>query len=358
MRILILVNNIDELGGAQRVSHVLAQGLAERGHDVTLVGMVPHATTHDYRLEAAYRSVIVAPKPLPKDPLQRAAAERALATDLQRLIDDGPPGIIISAQLWSMEFAERCALAGWRVIGQYHSSFEAAAAGRDLARAKTTYRDLDAFALLCDGDTEAFAAAGFVNVLTMPNPLPYWPEVPAALADSVVTYLGRLSAEKGPRFLIEAWRMIAPDYPQWRLQMIGSGPLRDSLEVGVAGEDLRIDFYGPTDDPQSALLSTSILALPSLTEGSPLVLAEALASGVACIASDCSSGVRALVDDEVSGLIAKRGDAVHLAEQLRRLMDSAELRQRLGSAARASVADRQLSSILDRWEELFADVCR
>ena len=358
MRILILANNIDELGGAQRVSHVLAHGFAERGHDVTLVGMVPHATTHDYRLDTEYRSVTLAAKPLPKDPLRRAAAEAALVAELQQVVDDGPPGVIIAAQLWSMEFAERCELAGWRVIGQYHSSFEAAVAGRDLERAKVTYRNLDAFALLCDGDTAAFAAEGFVNVLTMPNPLPYWPPVPAALCDSVVTYLGRLSVEKGPRFLIEAWRMIAPDYPQWRLQMIGSGPLRDALEVGVSGEDLRIDFLGPTDDPHSALLGTSILALPSLTEGSPLALAEALASGVACAASDCSSGVRALVDDGVNGLIVRRGDAAHLAEQLRRLMDSAELRQRLGSAARAAAAELQLPNILDRWEALFTDVCR
>ena len=106
------------------------------------------------------------------------------------------------------------------------------------------------------------------------------------------------------------------------------------------------------------LMGTGILALPSLTEGFPLALAEAMACGVACVASDCSSGVRALVDDGRTGLIARRGDAVHLARQIARLMDSPDLRRRLGLAARASVEGLRLPVVIDRWEALFNDVLR
>jgi glycosyltransferase involved in cell wall biosynthesis len=68
--------------------------------------------------------------------------------------------------------------------------------------------------------------------------------------------------------------------------------------------------------------------------------------------------VRALVDDGRTGLIARRGDAAHLAEQLARLMDSPDLRRRLGAAARQSVEALQLASVIDRWEALFNDVLR
>ena len=358
MRILIMANNVQELGGAQRVVHLLAQGLGSRGHDVVIIGVVPHEAPHVYESSPAYGTVTLLDDPYPKDASARLAQEGAATERLQRLLDDGPPGIVITAQLWAMEHLKRCRLGGWAVVGQYHSSFEAARAGRDLPRAKAVYRDVDVFTLLCDEDSSSFRAEGFNNVVTMPNPLAYWPAKASEATESVVTYLGRFSAEKGPRFLLEAWRLLASDHPQWRLDMVGSGPLEQELRGGVGAAHPRVTFRPSTTDPMGVLMGTGILALPSLTEGFPLALAEAMACGVACVASDCSSGVRALVDDGRTGLIARRGDASHLAEQLGSLMASANLRRRLGTAARQSVEGLRLPAVVDRWEALFVDVLR
>lgn len=358
MRILIMANNVQELGGAQRVVHVLAQGLGSRGHDVVIIGVVPNQPPHVYESSPTYDTVTLLDDVYPKDAVARLAHERLATERLQRLLDDGPPGIVITAQLWAMEHLNRCRLAGWAVIGQYHSSFEAAQAGRDLPRAKAMYRDVDAFTLLCDEDASSFRAEGFNNVVTMPNPLAYWPAEATDSAAPVVTYLGRFSAEKGPRFLLEAWRLLAPDHPKWRLDMVGSGPLEQELRGRLSAENPRVTFRPSTTDPMGVLMGTGILALPSLTEGFPLALAEAMACGVACVANDCSAGVRALVDDGRTGLIARRGDASHLAEQLGSLMASANLRRRLGTAARQSVEGLRLPAVVDRWEALFVDVLR
>ena len=184
MRILIMANNVQELGGAQRVVHVLAQGLGSRGHDVVIIGVVPNQPPHVYESSPTYDTVTLLDDVYPKDAVARLAHERLATERLQRLLDDGPPGIVITAQLWAMEHLNRCRLAGWAVIGQYHSSFEAAQAGRDLPRAKAMYRDVDAFTLLCDEDASSFRAEGFNNVVTMPNPLAYWPSCIAALLSS------------------------------------------------------------------------------------------------------------------------------------------------------------------------------
>lgn len=356
MRIVIIANNIMELGGAQRVVHQLADGLSGHGHDVTAVGIVPHETPHAYPGAGHYATTTLLDRPYPKG--DRTAEEQRATSALQSILDAGAPGIIICAQLWAMEHLIRCRLDGWRVIGQYHSSYEAAAAGRDLDRAMRVYRDVDAFALLTEADAAAFARHGFMNTVTMPNAVAFRPQHSAALTAPVVTYLGRLSAEKGPRFLVDAWRLLSEVHPVWRLQFIGSGPLADEIAASIAGEDLRIDLLPPTDDPMGALLNSSVLALPSLTEGFPLTLAEAMACGVGSVASDCSSGVRALITDEVNGLLARRGDSTHLAAQLDRLMNDFELRRRLGAAARASVERLDPAVILDRWEQLLVEVCR
>lgn len=358
MRIVVMANNIEELGGAQRVVHLLAEGLGLRGHEVVVVGVVPHAAPHEYGSNPAYAMTNLLERPYPKDAAARAALEASATLEMQGILDSGPPGIVITAQLWAMEHLVRCRLDGWSIIGQYHSSFEAAAAGRDLARAKSVYRDVDAFALLCDEDADSFRGEGFNNVVTVPNPLAHWPVEASNSTDQRVTYLGRFSAEKGPRFLLEAWRLLVAAYPEWRLEMVGSGPLEQQLRDSVAGEELRVAFRPPTADPAGVLMGTTILALPSLTEGFPLVLAEAMACGVACVASDCSSGVRALVDDGVTGLIVRRGDPAHLAQQLARLMDSSDLRNDLGAAARDAVEALRLPAVIDRWEQLIADTCR
>ncbi len=346
MRIVIVANTIEELGGAQRVVHHLADGLAARGHAVTLVGITAFEPAHPYRHGPEVRTVTVQ---------QGRDMDRAVR-GLQALLDEGDPGVIICAQLWAMEHLARCRLDGWRVIGQYHSSYEAAAAGRDLPRAERVYRQVDAFALLTAGDARAFAAHGFENTVVMPNAVIERPDAPASLDQPIVTYLGRLAPEKGPRFLVDAWRIVDRTYPTWRLRIIGTGPSQPEIAASIDG--LRIDLLPPTDDPVAALMDSSILALPSLTEGFPLSLAEAMACGLACVASDCSAGVRELITDGVSGIIAHRGDSVDLARHLDALMSDGDLRRRLGAGARAATVVLQPDAVLDRWEVLLAEVSR
>ena len=88
MRIIIMANNIDELGGAQRVVHLLAQGLGSRGHEVVVTGIVPHAAPHDYGANPAYATTILLDRPYPKDAAARANLEIEATAALQRILDD------------------------------------------------------------------------------------------------------------------------------------------------------------------------------------------------------------------------------------------------------------------------------
>ncbi|GDX31730.1 hypothetical protein LBMAG15_06640 [Actinomycetes bacterium] len=375
-RVVIIANNIEELGGAQRIVHVLGQGLAERGYPTQLVGVAPHPPKHIYVAAPAYRSTTLMsacwpPAIAPSGPLgkYRPAVRRrrntrfrlhAEAVDqLRQLLSAGPPGVIICAQLKAMPLLQDAGIDGWRVIGQYHASFEAAANSRDLRRALRNYRDVSTVALLTAQDAALFADAGLKNTRWIPNPLAYWPVDAADLAGRTVTYLGRLSKEKGPGILLAAWSQLDPRFADWSLQFVGAGPLEGALRaqaaaLGPAGR--RIAFRPPVADPDRVLLGSDVLAMPSLTEGFPLVLAEAMACGLPVVAADCSPGVRVLVHDGVNGLLAARGDARDFAAKLTLAMDSPQLRQVLGSAARASVEYLKVPRVLDQWESLIAEV--
>ena len=213
--------------------------------------------------------------------------------------------------------------------------------------------------LLTEADAAQFADAGLQNTRWLPNPLAFWPVDAAPLAGRTVTYLGRLSTEKGPEILVDAWSRLDPRFANWRLQFVGSGPLEGALRaqvaaLGPAGQ--QIDFLPPVPDPARVLLNSDVLALPSLTEGFPLVLAEAMACGLPVVAADCSPGVRVLVRDGETGLLAARGDARDLAEKLSRVMGDSQVRQTLGAAGRTFVEYLQAPRVLDQWEALIAEI--
>jgi glycosyltransferase involved in cell wall biosynthesis len=380
-RIVLMANNIDEVGGAQRVVHVVAQHLAMRGYPVDLVGVAPFEPRHEYVAEPAFRRFTLMPDPWPAPPpdhrlttrlrpsvrrrvSQRAALRQVAIDRLGEVLADGPPGIVVTSQLWAMEHLAAVPHEDWAVIGQYHSSFEAAAAGRDLGRAVALYDDVDLFTLLTPDDADRFRMAGLNNTAWLPNPLAFWPEEPvdpAGVGDAVLTYLGRLSAEKGARFLVEAWGAIADRHPDWRLRIVGSGPEEADIRARVArlavGAD-RVDVLPPVTDAEAELRRSRILALPSLTEGLPLALAEAMAMGLPCVATDCSAGVRLLTDDGEAARIVPRAEAGALGEALSALMSSPGERVALGARAREAVRPYRADAVIDRWEELIAGVLR
>lgn len=380
-RIVIMANNIDEVGGAQRVVHVVAQHLGQRGYPVDLVGVTPFEPRHEFVAEPAFRRFTLMPEPWPAPPpikglrgsmdptTRRTLAAReslraAAVTRLGEVLANGPVGVVVTAQLWAMEHLADVPHDGWAVVGQYHSSFEAAAAGRDLPRALDLYADVDLFTLLTPEDAEAFRRQGLNNTTWLANPLAFWPPEPAPMRvndSGVVTFLGRLSPEKGVGFLIDAWGRIAERHPDWRLRIVGSGPDEKSVANAVRalahGGD-RIDLLPPTLDAEAALRDSDIVVLPSLTEGLPLVLAEAMALGLPCVATDCSAGVRLLTGDGGNARLVPRADAEALGQAISGLMSDPAERAVLASRARVAMEPYRADTIIDEWERMIAAVLR
>lgn len=367
-RIVLCANNIDELGGAQRVVHTLADGFQRRGHDVLVVGVTPFDSAHPW-IENYPRRVLmeqVWPQKTTQNERTRAALRAEAVSGFIEILKSGPdePSVLITAQVWAMEIlTDALAAVGpevrarWSVIGQYHGAFAAAAAGRDLARVLRSYAPVSVFTALTDEDAAAFGDAGLNNVRSMANPLAFWPESGSELSErteNTVIYLGRLSQEKGVDLLLDAWSLVADDHRDWQLQIVGDGPERTALHKqahNLAGAD-RIDWQPATTSPHELLMQADLMVLPSRTEGLPLVLAEGQACGVPVVATDCSSGVRQLVGDW--GMLVPRGDSRALARALSAAMTDRSWRMEAGQRARAEMASYRLDSILEKWEILIA----
>lgn len=361
-RIVLMANNVDEVGGAQRVVHVLAQGFAERGHDVEVVGVTPQPPVHEYADEPAYRRRVLMSEVWPTDPTQKELRARLRTEARERLTEvlaSGERGVLITAQVWAMEIASGVDLAGWRTVGQYHGSFAAAALGRDLRRVLDAYRRCDAAVFLTPADAQAWQQAGLDNTVALANPLAFWPEHPVAAATRTVGCVSRLSEEKGVLDLLEAWALIAADVPQWELLIVGSGPQEGQVRER-AGALPGVRMAPPVSDVQQVFEELAVFVLPSRTEGLPLALAEAMACGLPAIATDCSNGVRLLAGDlaEPAIELVTRGDVPALAASIRFLIDDEAQRELLAHRARARVAEFRIERIVDQWERLFARLDR
>lgn len=169
--------------------------------------------------------------------------------------------------------------------------------------------------------------------------------------------VGRLVAAKGQHVLIEAAARLHASGRRFRLVLVGGGPDDDSLRgaARAAGLDAVIEFTGPLD--QAAVRAqydqADVFALASFAEGIPVVLMEAMASGIACVATRVN-GIPELIRGDHEGLLLAPGDAAGLFGALARLVDDTALRARMGDAGRLRVAaDFELGRNVERLAAVF-----
>lgn len=152
--------------------------------------------------------------------------------------------------------------------------------------------------------------------------------------------VGRLSQEKGQSLLLEAVASLAAQAHPVQLHIVGDGPDRRWLEnyANQLGMSANVVFEGWVDQNRLMALysETDIFVLPSLAEGIPMVLMEAMALEIPCVAPRIS-GIPELIEHRVDGLLFAVADVDDLTQSIRTLLDSPELRQRIGRQAREKV---------------------
>lgn len=174
----------------------------------------------------------------------------------------------------------------------------------------------------------------------------------------LIVAVGNLYRVKGHAVLLRALAQIEgePVASRWRLAIAGrgaeEGPLRALIES--RGWERRVHLLGFREDIADVLAAADVFALPSLSEGLPLALVEAMWDRKAIVASD-TGGVSEVVNHGVEGLLAPPGDERALAACVRELLAQPELRAQLGAAARRRAAERlSVERMTDDYERLYA----
>ncbi len=171
----------------------------------------------------------------------------------------------------------------------------------------------------------------------------------------VIGTVGRLTEQKGMVFLIDAFGEISRRFPGAVLVIVGDGELRTDLEDRSVSKGLgdRIIFTGVRDDIPRLLGLFDVFVLPSLWEGQPITIMEAMASGRSIVATDVGGNSEILRSGEF-GLLVPAKDPGALAGAVGRLLDDTTLAVKIGEKARAhAVAELNSTSMTRRYEDVF-----
>ena len=179
-------------------------------------------------------------------------------------------------------------------------------------------------------------------------------ELGVAPGDLLIGSVTRLHDSKGNDYLVDAARLVLDQRPAARFLVFGEGPLREDLDARVSSLGLgdRFRFAGFARDVARVVSTFDISVFPSLWEGTPLTVFEALAMGKAIVATDADGLVDVLRHEHDAVIVPKR-DAPALAAGLIRLIDEPDTRARLSEAARVGARQYDIATFVGKMERLY-----
>ena len=196
------------------------------------------------------------------------------------------------------------------------------------------------------------------NVEVIPNPLPFYPSVPSSGKEKRVIAVGKISPQKNYGALLEAWKRVHGKFPDWRLDLFGAerdgGRLRTAIRA--AGLEESFVLHPPTREIMAAYLGASICAMSSKYDGFGMMMVEAMACGVPCVAFDCPCGPADIISHEEDGLLVEKNNIPGLANALERLMGDEVLRGALAAKAREHVRRYAAETVAEQWNRLYGRV--
>jgi glycosyltransferase involved in cell wall biosynthesis len=174
---------------------------------------------------------------------------------------------------------------------------------------------------------------------------------PGQFAVGTVT---RLHESKGNSYLVDAARLVVNERPQAKFFIVGEGPLLEPLRQQAAALGLgdAFVFAGFAKDVARVVSAFDVSVFPSLWEGTPLTVFEALAMGKPIVATNADGLLDVLAHDRDAIIVPKR-DARALADGLIRMIDEPATRARLGEGARRTGQEYDIAAFVRKMERLY-----
>ena len=370
MKIFLVCNSLGG-GGAERVHVNLANGFAQRGHEVYLIADVNQPAS--YPVDEQVHVLPLCPQSTNK--LKKWGGAVSM---LRKNIKKYKPDVVIG-NMHLCSSVSRIAAVGTHtpVVMTIHHALESKEykfSKFDVIMDRFSPQLYSSTTVLTEADKEVMNNKYHQkkNIIVMPNPLTYTPievandgQMINALGEKikkekVIFAAGRLDSwkYKGWDILINAAKESRPLLlkENWKICIAGGGTKEteqflESLRQNAGVADC-LQFIGYRTDMKALFQKASIFCLSSRSEGLPMVLIEAMSQGCAPVACENLGRTKEIITNEKEGLLFKTADVNDLAKQLSRMITDNEYRKNVQQVAVKRSAYYQIDHIIDLWEDM------
>lgn len=360
MKILFAIKSINHKGGgAEKVLSLVASGLAERKHEVSVLSFDEVTDDPFYFLDPRVIKIGLGIGNVKRSASLSETLVRMLS--LRRTIISIKPDIVIGfMHSMYIPLSFSLFLSEISVIGSEHNIYF-----------NFKYRKLQSLLLqwskfflkkiivVSEQAKLTYPVSLNKRMSVIPNPIVLRIGIKANVVGDlhekkVLLSVGRLTKQKDHITLIKAFALISNNFPNWIIHIVGDGELRKFLEKTIKDLNLvnKVFLKSTTKDIAVEYGKAQIFVLPSIYESFGLVVVEALAHGLPVVGfADCE-GFNQLVYDNINGVFVKnsQGRVIDLSVALEKLMGDAQLRYKLSENCRLPEG-YDINSVLDLWEE-------
>jgi glycosyltransferase involved in cell wall biosynthesis len=172
--------------------------------------------------------------------------------------------------------------------------------------------------------------------------------------EQIISFVSRLTHKhKNVMLIVKTWMLLADKYPEWKLQILGDGPLRAIMEsVFEKNKVQNILFYGNVKNIEEKLIKSSIAVSTSNCEGFGLAMAEAAYFGNALVATKSDGGLKDIIFEDQTGFFVPLNDALSLALAIEKLIQDHVLCTEFGKNAQKRIDDTDFKNEIIKWKKL------
>tara|TARA_R110002049_G_scaffold296797_1_gene485182 strand:+ start:14086 stop:15150 length:1065 start_codon:yes stop_codon:yes gene_type:complete len=350
MRIDFITSSLSG-GGAERVMVLLADGLADKGHEISIITF---DNKNDYPTSKEVNRIFLSKGKIKNHTIRRLNELRKYYSNSKNR-----PDIIISF-LPPINFAAILIAKMYRIkiIVSEHINHLQEGSVLDKFTRKKLYRFANITTVLTKFDVDYYKKFK-ANVVVMPNPCTFQPiSNNNHERQNTILAVGSLNRinHKGFDNLIDLIVPVLNENPEWKLLIAGDGKIGlDKLQSQVAQNKIenQVEFLGFVSNINVIMKKSKLFVLSSRFEGLPMVILEAMSQGMACISYDCKTGPSDLINHEYNGLLVEDQNKLGMQKSLRRLINDDGLRQKLSENSLKSLDHYSLENILVMWQQIF-----
>lgn len=353
-KICFLIGNLNNSGGTERVTTLIANALAEKNYQVSILSLADGRQPF-FELVPSIKTYSLYPEKVSFKKNFFGAIWRIRKFVIQYQIDtlvvvDSISCVFTVPALFGLKVKHIC----WEHFNFKNNN---GIKLRDFSR-KLAVKYCDYVITLTEKDKilwENNLKNINAQVIAISNPCPF-PIIQSYTKEKntkIVLAVGRLTHVKGFDMLLQAWTHVHQFLPEWHLKIVGEGEDREKLSNFILNNNLTssVELVGNTKNIKDYYEQAEILCLSSHFEGFPMVLLEAQAFGLPIVAFDCETGPAEILADTDSILVPQNNINL-FASSLIDLMKNEEKRKLINFKSKEKAKIYQPQSIIEQWIKL------